>query len=118
MTPKRNGSLEFEKATLQYYLWNHLLTKRIRILLRQNIPQILVQLVEATRVTGFLGGSAVKNPSADAGDKEDPQEKEMETHSSILAWEIPWTEGPGGPQSTGSQRAGHDLATEQHQQVE
>ena len=34
---------------------------------------------------------------------EDPLEKEMATHSSILAWEIPWTEEPGGPQSTGSQ---------------
>ena len=39
---------------------------------------------------------------------EDPLEKELETHSSILAWEIPWTEEPGGLQSTGSQRVGHD----------
>ena len=38
-------------------------------------------------------------------------EKEMATHSSILVWEIPWTEGPGGPQLTWSQRIGHDLAT-------
>ena len=36
-------------------------------------------------------------------------EKEMATHSSILAWEIPWTEEPGGPQSMGSQRVKHDL---------
>ena len=35
-------------------------------------------------------------------------EKEMATHSSILAWRIPWTEEPGGPQSMGSQRVGHD----------
>ena len=35
---------------------------------------------------------------------EDPLEKEMATHSSILAWKIPWTEEPGGLQSTGSQR--------------
>ena len=40
--------------------------------------------------------------------REDPLEKEMATHSSILAWRIPWTEEPGGPQSTGSQRVGHD----------
>ena len=33
------------------------------------------------------------------------------THSSILAWRIPWTEGPGGLQSVGSQRVGQDLAT-------
>ena len=39
---------------------------------------------------------------------EDPLEKEMATHSSILAWEIPWTEVPGRLQSMGSQRAGHD----------
>ena len=38
-------------------------------------------------------------------------EEEMATHSSILAWEIPWTEEPGGLQSVGSQRVGHDLAT-------
>ena len=36
--------------------------------------------------------------------QEDPLEKEMATHSSILAWRIPWTEEPGGLQSTGSQR--------------
>ena len=45
--------------------------------------------------------------------REDPLEKEMATHSSILAWGIPWTEEPGGLQSMGSQRAEHDLATEQ-----
>ena len=39
--------------------------------------------------------------------REDPLEKEMATHSSILAWRIPWTEEPGGLQSTGYQRVGH-----------
>ena len=38
---------------------------------------------------------------------EDPLEEGMATHSSILAWKIPWTEGPGGLQSMGSQTAGH-----------
>ena len=38
----------------------------------------------------------------------DPLEKEMATHSSILAWRIPWMEEPGGLQSMGSQRVGHD----------
>ena len=42
---------------------------------------------------------------------EDPLEKGMATHSSILAWRIPWTEEPGGLQSMGSQRAGHDSVT-------
>ena len=40
-------------------------------------------------------------------------EKELATHSSILAWEIPWTEEPGGLQSTGSQRVRHDRVSEQ-----
>ena len=39
---------------------------------------------------------------------EDPLEEEMATHSTILAWRIPWTEEPGGLQSTGLQRVGHD----------
>ena len=39
--------------------------------------------------------------------REDPLEKEMVTHSSILAWKIPWMEEPGRLQSTGSQSAGH-----------
>ena len=40
--------------------------------------------------------------------REDPLEKEMITHSSILTWKIPWTEEPGGLQSTGLQRVGHN----------
>ena len=40
--------------------------------------------------------------------QEDPLEKEMSTHSSILAWKIPWTEEPTGLQSIGSQKVGHD----------
>ena len=40
--------------------------------------------------------------------QEDPLEKEMATHFSILAWKIPWTKEPGRLQSMGSQRVGHD----------
>ena len=40
--------------------------------------------------------------------QEDPLEKEVATHSSILAWRIPWTEEPGGLQSMGSQKVGKD----------
>ena len=43
----------------------------------------------------------------------DPQEEEMATHSSILAWKSPWTEESGGLQSMGSQRVGLDLVTKQ-----
>ena len=46
---------------------------------------------------------------------EDPLEKEMVTHSSNFAGEIPWTEEPSGPQSMGSQRVGYNLATKQQQ---
>ena len=45
---------------------------------------------------------------------EDPLEKEMATHSSILAWKIPWTEEPGGLQSMGLQRVRHDWSTSLH----
>ena len=48
--------------------------------------------------------------------QEDPLEKGMTTHSSILVWKIPWTEDPGKLQSMGSQRVGHNWATE-HQQA-
>ena len=71
---------------------------------------------------GFPGVIILKNPPASARDtrekmqemwvqslgQEDPLEQEMATHSSILAWRIPWTEEPGGLQSMGSQRIGHD----------
>ena len=66
----------------------------------------------------LLRGSSIKNPPAmqepqvQSLAQEDPLEKEMAIHSSILAWEIPWTEEPGGLQSMGSQRVRHDWATE------
>ena len=64
---------------------------------------------------GFPGGSVVKNLPAVQETREtwvllgqeDPLEEEMATHSSILAWRIPWTEEPGGLWSIGLQRVGH-----------
>ena len=53
----------------------------------------------------------VPEPRAQSLGWEDPLEKGMATHSSILAWRIPWTEEPGGLQSMGSQRVGNDWAT-------
>ena len=48
--------------------------------------------------------------------REDPLEKEMATHSSILTWKIPWTEEPGGLHNPGGRkRVDHDLATNQQQ---
>ena len=58
-----------------------------------------------------------KESACSAGDlglilgHEGPLEEEMATHSSILAWKIPWTEESGGPQTMGSQRVGHILVT-------
>ena len=66
---------------------------------------------------GFSGGSKGKESACNAGDLvrsqgwEDPLQKEMATHSSILAWRSPWTKEPGRLQSMGLQRAGHDSAT-------
>ena len=60
---------------------------------------------------GFPGGSVVKNLPAKQETwvqslrQEDPLEKEMATHSCVLAWKIPWTEEPGGLQSIGSQES-------------
>ena len=71
-------------------------------------------------ILGFPGSSDSKASACNAGEfdpwvrslgREDPLEKEMATHSSTLAWRIPWTEEPGRLQPTGSQRVGHDWAT-------
>ena len=64
----------------------------------------------------FRDSSVVKNPPTvqemwvQSLGQEDPVEKEMATHSSILAWEITWTEDPGGLHFLGLQRVGHDRA--------
>ena len=52
--------------------------------------------------------SAIQETQFRSLDQEDPLEKDMAIHSSILAWRIPWTEEPGGLQSMGLQRVGHD----------
>ena len=76
------------------------------------------------RQENFSGGMVVKNPLAntrypgDAGlipESGRSLEKEMATHCSILAWEIPWAEEPGGLQSMESQRVKHNLETKQQQ---
>ena len=64
--------------------------------------------------SGLPGGSEVRNPPAmqetwvPSLDQEDLLEKEMATHSSILAWKIPWTEEPGRLESVGSLRVRQD----------
>ena len=58
-----------------------------------------------TKLQGFPGGTRGKESAVIA---EDPLEEGMETHSSILAWRIPWTEEPGRLQSIESHRVGHN----------
>ena len=60
---------------------------------------------------------AVQETQVRALDQEDPLEKEMVTHSSNLAWEIPWTEVPGGLQAMDRKRIRQDLVTKQQQQL-
>ena len=66
-------------------------------------PQLLLLLLKRL--------PAIQETWAQSLGHEDPLEKEMATHSSILAWRIPWMEEPGGLQSTESQRVGHDRVT-------
>ena len=73
----------------------------------------LQQLLPGLNHRAFLLAQTVKNlptmqeTQVQSLGQEDPLEKGMATHSSILAWKIPWTEEPGGLQSMGSQRVGH-----------
>ena len=73
-----------------------------------------VPLVPVERLGDFPGGTDDKNLTAMEKTqvqflgREDPLEEGMETHSTVLAWRIPWTEELGGPWSIGSQRVGHD----------
>ena len=80
---------------------------------------LLFQILSLYRLYKILsivpsGGSDGKASVCNAGDpglipgSGNPLEKEMATHSSTLAWKIPWTEEPGRLQSMGSQRVGHD----------
>ena len=59
-------------------------------------------------ITYLPGGSEGEASAGNAGDLGGPLEKEMATHSTTLAWKIPWTEEPGRLQTMGSRRLGHD----------
>ena len=91
--------------------------KTIFTLLFHNTRQITRRKNRSIRPLCFPSGFVVKNlpviQETWVGSLgwEDPLEKEMATHCSILAWGIPWTEEPGGLQSVGSQRGEHDLVT-------
>ena len=78
------------------------------------VQQEYVAIAGSCGNRGFPSGSAVKHPPAmqetlvRSLGGEDPLEEGVATHSSSLAWRIPWTEKPGGQQSMGLQRIGHD----------
>ena len=82
----------------------------------------LLDLISLMPLRASLVAQWLKNPPADTEDEsltpgsEDPLEKEMATHSSILAWEILWTEEPGGCSPWGHKRVGRDLVTKKLQQ--
>ena len=84
---------------------------------------VFALVLSITRITTIIysvlsngppNGSAGKEPACQCrnrfspSSRENPLEEEMATHSSILAWRTPWIEEPGGLQSLGSQRVGHD----------
>ena len=83
----------------------------------QSFSSILPNWFAQQPILGFSGGSVGKESSCNVREqgtwvqslgREDPLEKGMATNSGILVWRIPWTEEPGGLQSTGSQRVRHD----------
>ena len=84
MNTLKKKKLVLDEVCLQEFVWASLVAQRLKHL--PAMPKTWV------RSLGW----------------EDPLEKEMATHSSILAWRIPWTEEPGGLQSTESQKVGHD----------
>ena len=86
------------------------------LLLYKKIPLFSRNIHQNCREKGFPGGTVVKNLPASSGDAreaglipglEDPLEKKMAHHSSILAWRILWAEERGRLESMGSQRVGH-----------
>ena len=87
--------------------------KRLRLVEEKNSENFHNMMMYYILKNGFPGGSNGKESAGNAGDpvrslgQEDPLGKGMATHSSTLAWRIPWTEEPGGLQSMESKRVGH-----------
>ena len=100
-------SLQSKKLSGVFWEWNFSTVQK------HQLPQITLK--HSKRLPG--GSDDKKNMPATQETqvwslhREDPLEKGMATHSSILAWRILWTEEPGGPQSVGSQRVRHDWVT-------
>ena len=95
----------------------HQVAKVLEFELQLNFDNSIIITIHLQRREIIYCGSDGKEFAYNVGDPvqslgwKDLLEKEMATHSSILAWKIPWTEEPGGLQSMGSQRVGHDFMT-------
>ena len=96
-----SGSSAFSKAS--WNIWKFM----VHILLKPGLENFEHYQV-AQRLKGL---PAMRETWVRSLGWEDPLEKEMATHSTILAWRIPWTEEPGGLQSMGLQRVGHNWVT-------
>ena len=105
---------------VQILLWADLFSSRVKTFSTKTENCQIVKTAE-----GFPGGASgkevvsclpVQETWVQSLGREDPLEEGMATHSSILAWRIPWTEEPGGLQSPGSQRVGHDWSDLAHTQ--
>ena len=94
-------------------VWGHHVTGRSRAVKRNGVPWCLGFLVPwASLVAQRLKHlPATWETWVQSLGQKDPLEKELATHSSILAWRIPWTGEPGGIESTGWKRVGHDWET-------
>ena len=105
------GAIAFSKSELYHFLnrwcWANFLTPLIPSFLNSNADIIITIIL-------LLLTPAMQETQVRSLGQEDPVEKEMAPHSSILAWRIPWMEEPGGLQSMGSQIVGHDWATSTH----
>ena len=80
--------------------------KILLTLKKERLERLIASIDDAMRGANVM--RAFDNSEFETLGQEDPLEKEIATHSSILAWRIPWTEEPGGRQSTASQRVRHD----------
>ena len=109
------GCLSFDlELTSHLYFWRLILYQLFGLQIFSPIPRVSFHLIY-----GFLSLvaqmlkrlPAVWETWVQSLGQEGSLEKEMATHSSILAWRIPWMEEPGGLQSTGSQRIGHNRTT-------
>ena len=106
--------------TFKLQLWLFKTNKQTKTVTNKYVKYVLQNTVlRLTEMWAFLVAQRLKHLPAMRETQvwslgwKDPLEKEMATHSSILAWKIPWTEEPGRLQSMGSQRVGHDWATSQ-----